>query len=167
MYSEGSTHRKGDRAVTETLAVLVRAGLSVLLPFGVEHRYDLVVDHDGVFVRIQCKSARLGTNGTLRFNTSSTSYGKRRRGSHGEADFFAVFFDVTDKVYFFPVQGTGTDKQLRIVPSRNGQCKGVKLASDYESDKMIPKIFAHVAQQVEHSLDKGEVVSSTLTVGTK
>jgi hypothetical protein len=39
----------------------VRRGYSVLLPFGVNQRYDLVLDLDGRFVRAQCKTGRPGT----------------------------------------------------------------------------------------------------------
>ena len=41
------------------LAALLRARKIVLRPFGDNQRYDLVVDEDGTFVRIQCKTARL------------------------------------------------------------------------------------------------------------
>jgi hypothetical protein len=38
---------------------LVRMGHRVLLPFGTNQRYDMVVELDGRFLRCQCKTGRL------------------------------------------------------------------------------------------------------------
>jgi hypothetical protein len=48
------TKRKGDAAEAHVLAALVGAGLTVLVPWGDNARYDLVVDCAGRFIRIQC-----------------------------------------------------------------------------------------------------------------
>lgn len=37
------------------LARLVQAGKMVLVPFGENQRYDLLIDEGDVFVRVQCK----------------------------------------------------------------------------------------------------------------
>jgi len=49
----------GTRTEAVVLAELVKRGYRVLLPFGHNHRYDLVLDVEGRFVRVQCKTGRL------------------------------------------------------------------------------------------------------------
>jgi PD-(D/E)XK endonuclease len=48
----------GQRTEARILAYLVAHGYGVLLPFGVNQRYDLVLDLNGRFVRAQCKTGR-------------------------------------------------------------------------------------------------------------
>ncbi|HEY7150455.1 MAG TPA: group I intron-associated PD-(D/E)XK endonuclease [Solirubrobacterales bacterium] len=47
----------GQRTEAAILSDLVRRGYSVLLPFGVNQRYDLLLDLGEKFVRVQCKRA--------------------------------------------------------------------------------------------------------------
>ena len=51
---------------------LVRRGFTVLLPFGVNQRYDLVLDVGGEFIRGQCKTGRL-RQGSVVFSTAQRS----------------------------------------------------------------------------------------------
>jgi hypothetical protein len=55
---------------------LLKRGLHVLLPHGFNRRYDLVLDLNDRFVRVQCKSARL-MNGAVGFNAVSTRSNRR------------------------------------------------------------------------------------------
>jgi len=48
---------RGNAAEAAILAALVRRGHEVLLPFGSGQPYDLVVDLQGAFLRVQCKRA--------------------------------------------------------------------------------------------------------------
>jgi hypothetical protein len=50
---------------------LVRAGYLVSIPFGEDHRYDLVVEKDGILSRVQVKTGRL-RNGVVMFNCYSS-----------------------------------------------------------------------------------------------
>jgi hypothetical protein len=78
----------GQRTEAAILSELVRRGYSVLLPFGVNQRYDLVLDLDGKFVRAQCKTGRL-RNGVVFFSTKSVQSNTRRaviRNYDGDAD---------------------------------------------------------------------------------
>ncbi len=71
MATPRDTSAIGDTCEAMVLAAALKAGRTVLLPFGNRHRYDLVIeDRHGHFQRVQCKSARL-IKGAIRFNTSS------------------------------------------------------------------------------------------------
>jgi hypothetical protein len=97
----------GDRSTLAVMLALYDAGYEVLLPFGENTRYDLVID-DGVRLdRVQCKTGRL-RKGAVRFRTTS-SYAHhpnpkiRSRNYLGEADYFAVYCPETGGVYLIPV----------------------------------------------------------------
>ncbi|MDB4278124.1 group I intron-associated PD-(D/E)XK endonuclease [Deltaproteobacteria bacterium] len=124
----------GERSEGQILARLLLAGKVVLQPFGDNQRYDLVIDEDGTFVRIQCKTGRL-REGAVRFNTCSNHghRGKESRTYHGQADLFGVFCPDNNKVYLVPVKEMpGYEGALRTVPTKNGQTKGIRFASKYE-----------------------------------
>ena len=52
------TKRKGNRCEAHVLAALTEADLNVLVPWGDNARYDLVVEIGSTFLRIQCKAGR-------------------------------------------------------------------------------------------------------------
>ena len=61
----------GHRSEAAIWGRLVRHGYAVLLPCGVNQRYDLVIDDPKAFLRVQCKTGRL-KKGVIEFSTCST-----------------------------------------------------------------------------------------------
>jgi PD-(D/E)XK nuclease superfamily protein len=91
----------GDRACAMVLARLLEVFDTVLLPFGENQRYDLVVDTGNELMRVQCKTGRL-REGTVRFaacsNTYHHPYPEKRfhsRNYVGGADLFGVYCPTT------------------------------------------------------------------------
>jgi hypothetical protein len=125
----------GERTEATILAELVRRGHRVLIPFGTNHRYDMVIELEGTFIRIQRKTGRL-RQGAVRFNTMSVQSNTRRhltRTYKGEADVFLVYCPDTNRIYAVPVADTPTcHMDLRVDPPRNCQVRGVRWAKDYE-----------------------------------
>jgi hypothetical protein len=133
---EGSDHTVDVGLRTEAIITsdLLRRGMRVLLPCGFNHRCDLVIDMDGVFVRAQCKTGRL-RGGAIHFNSQSVRCDMTqatRRGYLGDADIFLVYCPGTKGIYAVPV-GDASLRQmtLRVEPAANSQVKGVRWASDY------------------------------------
>lgn len=125
----------GQRTEAIILAELVKRGYRVLLPFGVNHRYDMVIhNEDGTFTRVQCKTGCL-RNGAISFQArsvqSNTKAAKTRRYD-GEADIFLVYCPDTDKVYRLEVAESGVSPMLRVHSPKNGQSARVRWAADYE-----------------------------------
>jgi hypothetical protein len=116
---------------------LLRRGLHVLLPHGFNRRYDLVLDLDDRFLRVQCKSARL-TNGAVCFNTVSTRSNRRstlRRSYVGEIEYFMAYCPSTDEIYAVPIEEAPLySVTLRVTPSANNQTSKVRMAHDYLLD---------------------------------
>jgi hypothetical protein len=128
----------GDRSTLATMLALHEAGYAVLLPFGENTRYDLVVDDGTSLLRVQCKTGRL-RGGAVVFAPVS-SYGHHRnpatarRDYRGQIDYFAVYCPETGGVYLVPIEDvpTRTSAALRVEPARNNQRRHIRNASDYE-----------------------------------
>jgi hypothetical protein len=128
----------GDRSTLAIILALRDKGYGVLLPFGENTRYDLVIDNDGAFSRVQCKTGRL-RDGSIRFAVCS-SYGHHRnpstarRSYAGQIDSFAVYCPETGGVYLIPLADlpSRSSAHLRFHPPSNNQRKRVRYAADYE-----------------------------------
>lgn len=125
----------GQRGEAAILSELVKHGYRVLLPFGVNQRYDLVIDCEGRFLRAQCKTGRL-RDGVVRFSAQSIQSNTRHtkaRSYVGEVDLFIVYCAENDRVYVVPADEVpNRGMHLRIDPPRNRQNKRVRWAKDYE-----------------------------------
>jgi PD-(D/E)XK endonuclease len=125
----------GLRTEAAILAELTRRGYQVLVPFGVNQRYDLVLDLDGRFLRVQCKTGRL-KRGVITFSTRSVRVNTQRiyyRNYVGEVELFLVYCPETDQIYAVPVDDApATLGCLRVDPTQNGQEQLIRWARDYE-----------------------------------
>jgi hypothetical protein len=131
----------GERAQGAIVAEVVKYGYTVLIPFGEAHRYDMVIEKKGQFLRLQCKAGRY-SNGGINFNTCSSNwYNKtRKRYTREEIDYFAVYCEYTEKVYLVPVEEVGgVGGTLRVEPPANNQTKGVRWAEDFEIKKVMER----------------------------
>src|SRR5579859_4200387 len=132
----------GERSQAHITARLLDVGYGVLLPFGDNGRYDLVIENaDGQFYRIQCKTGWLENDGDyIEFATASTYYhtkagrtGYGRKDYRGQVDYFAVYCPDTKGTYLVPIDNLPTTSAvLRLTPTGNGQEKNVRWAKDYE-----------------------------------
>ena len=114
------TSQKGLMSHTAILNRLVQLGFEVLLPWADHLGYDMAyyvteehrsfgffVHRESHLVRVQCKTARLISDGQcLEFNTLSNMSAKRgnkRVGYKGKAEYFAAYSPDTGKVYMVSV----------------------------------------------------------------
>lgn len=129
----------GERAQAQIAAAVMEYGYTILIPFGEGRRYDMVMEKDNHFYRLQCKAGRY-KDGVVVFNTCSVHWWARTKRSYTkeEIDFFAVYCRFTGKSYLVPVEDVGTTLgSLRVEPTANNQQKGVRWAEDYEVGKML------------------------------
>lgn len=125
----------GNIAESQVIAALIKKGKKVLLPFGDNERYDLVIEENGKFKRVQTKSGKL-KNGVISFATKSTnringkSVGKNYTG---QIEFFAIYCLETNKVYLISIDETREGScYLRVNCPKNNQKKHIKYAKKYE-----------------------------------
>jgi hypothetical protein len=130
-----NTVRIGDLTQSRVMVALLRLGRTVLLPFGDNARYDLVVEADGQFSRVQCKTGRI-SGGAVVFPVASSQYhrGGKRRDYRGQIDAFGVFCPDNDKVYIIPIVELPLvrEAKLRLSRPRNSQSKGIRWARKFE-----------------------------------
>lgn len=133
-----TSNEKGARTEGAVLSVLLHTGYNVLVPFGVT-RYDLVIETDEGFRRVQCKTGRVTRGGSLEFNVCSTPPGGQCRNYDGEIDYFGVYLPERGQVYLIPaeaVAGLKREATFRLEPARNGQARGTRDAGQYLLDPM-------------------------------
>jgi hypothetical protein len=112
----------GDIAQSQLLAALLRRGQKVLIPFGDNSRYDLVVEENGRFTRIQCKTGKIN-RGAVVFAVASSQYhrGGKRQSYQGQVDAFGVFCPDNQRTYIIPIGDLPLvrEAKLRLTPPRN------------------------------------------------
>ncbi len=125
----------GLRTEGAILFELNRLGYDVLVPFGFNQRYDLVIDCDGRLLKVQCKTGRL-RDGVVQFSARSIQSNTRRtrvRDYSGQVDLFMVYCPETEGVYAIPAEDVpNSGMYLRVDSPRNRQTKRVRWAKEYE-----------------------------------
>jgi hypothetical protein len=138
---------KGDMAELIVAADLVKRGYRVAFPFGEDCDFDLLfwragerklervqvkyTKSDGYVVPVRCKSHSL-TKGKIKAT---------KRYTAETVDWMAVYDATTDRCFYVPAieLGTGRDEiSLRLLPTRNNQRVGVRMADQY----LLPTIRA-------------------------
>jgi hypothetical protein len=128
----------GDRSTLAIMTALRGAGYAVLVPFGENTRYDLVIDDGAKLGRIQCKTGRLRKGAVIFRACSSYAHHPNpkvvRRDYLGEIDYFAVYCPETAGVYLVPLTDAAlrTQGSLRVEAARNGQRRRIRSAADYQ-----------------------------------
>ncbi len=125
----------GDIAELAVMTALVRAGYRICVPFGENHRYDLIADGYGKLLRVQVKNGNL-RKGAIRVPCSSSHShrgGPACRRYTGEIDAFGVYCPQRSEVYLVPIEDVELlfRVQLRVEPTRNGQVKKLRWARQY------------------------------------
>ena len=124
----------GERREGVILGRLLELGRTVLLPFGNNQRYDLVVDSGrGAFIRGQCKTGRY-RNGVVTFASCSTNgFTGKSQTYKDQADVFWIYCPELRKVYEVPVEAVGVKRgYLRVDAPRSRQKCMIRWARDYE-----------------------------------
>ena len=128
------TKDKGDLGIAKTYADLVQHGFLVLFPATEHAEFDLVAYASGTFHRIQVKY-RSASTGSV--SVQFRSVWADRHGTHMKAsdksqvDVLGIYCPETDECYYLRPGDHGRSVTLRMTPPRNGQEKGVRLASDF------------------------------------
>lgn len=125
----------GMRSEAAILLRFIELGYDVLVPHGVNHRYDFVLDQGDRFLRVQCKTGRL-RNGAIEFSAQSIRSNTKEiltRSYIGEVDYFAVYCRATDGVFMIPCDAsTPRHLTLRLVPTANNQGMKIRWAAQHE-----------------------------------
>lgn len=140
MKNKMNSKQKGNITELETMLAFAKLGYNVLTPYGDCERYDFVVDVNGEFIKIQAKTSRTEDDGASFVFSGRSCHRKDGKIVHHqytseEIDYFVTTFN--GKCYLIPVGECGADKRLRILPTKNGQVRGITWAKDYELEEVV------------------------------
>lgn len=131
----------GQRSETAILAAFVERAFEVWLPWGTNHRADMLLEGRDRLLRIQCKTGRL-RNGVIEFRPVSVRSNTRitvTRNYIGEVDYFAIYCPATKGVYMVPCdETTRSSVALRLRPTANCQGKRIRWAEEYALERFSP-----------------------------
>lgn len=135
----------GNITEIESMLAFLKLGYNVLTPYGDCERYDFVVEINGKFIKVQAKTSKTEDDGASFKFSCRSSHRKEGKIIHHtytktEIDYFVTTFN--GKVYLIPVDDCGADKRLRILPTKQGQVRGVTWAKEYELEEVIKKLKA-------------------------
>jgi len=136
-----NTKIKGNKAEAVIMSQFVRNNIPVLLPFGDNEKYDLVIELNNQFKSVQIKYGRYESNCVAadirhRIGVKRIDY----ETYFDKVDFIAIWCETNDKSYLLPLQefGNKTQVRLRLNPPINNSCiSTVCWARDYEFDLVL------------------------------
>jgi hypothetical protein len=125
----------GDFSELSVIYALAQNGYLVSVPFGENHRYDVIADDGERLLRVQIKTGRVRA-GALEFNCySSHSHrgGPSCRGYSGEIDAFGVYAPAINAAFLVRVSEIDQRMRcyLRLEPPKNNQVKKLRWARDF------------------------------------
>lgn len=138
-----STHFIGEITEQQVALEFLKLGYLVSKPLVQSSKYDFVVDINHKLYKIQVKTGTLKENAYIEFATSTSHTNTKGTinltYSEDDVDFFATMYE--GECYLIPIQNCGKRAQrLRIVPTKNGQTKGVTFAKDYHLKATIDRL---------------------------
>lgn len=127
------------------LSEFIKYNITVLQPFGDNERYDLVIEVNSKFYRIQCKTAKLNENkGTIKLPCCSSAYhrGGKKQDYFNSIDYFAYYCPQNNKCYILPIEeASSSDSFLRITEPLNNQKKSIRYEKNYLFENQIKSIL--------------------------
>jgi hypothetical protein len=131
---QDNSKHTGDCSVLMIKARLALKKYVVLEPYGDNQRYDLVIENDGKFERVQCKTG-VFKNNRVSFSLRSIFISKKKpvvRTYHGQIEYFGVFCKELDKCYLVPISKTGRNAFTMCIRPEDIRNNRGHYAKDYE-----------------------------------
>ena len=132
---------KGLTTELQCQTYFTQKGYNVSVPLGEDCRYDLIVDIEGILIRVQVKTCSIHSTGikipchSTQVNTQTT---KQKSYNKEQIDYFATYYN--NNCYLIKVEECSTDKTLSFENKRVNQ-HSVSFIEDYLADKQIEKIL--------------------------
>lgn len=153
-YFVEQTKQKGDISEAKCLLEFQKRGIPVLIPWGDKERYDLVIELNGSFYRVQVKTANECRSGAVMCYTRSShdhTTHKRYYKYQNQVDFFFFYNFQLDKCALVPMSVVGDKSSicLRVDAPKRNQTKNIKYFDDFSIDKTLCVETLHETSQVE------------------
>lgn len=117
-----NTKEKGELSQLNLELKLLQRGYTILEPFGDSQRYDFVVEKDGKFERIQCKTGRL-RGGSVVFSSCSSNHRNGKKYPYAnQIEYFGIYCPDLDSCYLIPEKSVTNKDTCRLrvdMPRKN------------------------------------------------
>lgn len=143
MYKNSS--ETGNIGETMALSEFARRRIPVLIPFGQNVPYDLVIQINNKFYKIQCKTTgKVVDQDKMIFSICRTNgfTGVHSQYSKEEIDFFFLHCIENGYCGIVPIDQVKSKREftLRLRAPKNKQFKNIKMANNFLIDSQIEKI---------------------------
>ena len=135
------TRVKGELTELKCQLFCLEKGYVISKPILDNARYDMVVDYNGKFYRIQIKTSRWmseeheGFVFNCKSQHSVAGGNKIMKYSPDEIDFFMTEFE--NEYYLIPCDKARSEMKLRFKPTKNNQDNRAFFAKDYKFEEVI------------------------------
>ena len=141
--NELNSHFRGEITEQQVAIEFLKLGYLVSKPLVQSSRYDFVVDINHKLYKVQVKTGTLKEESYIEFATSTSHTNTKGTVnltySADDVDYFATMYE--GQCYLIPQNVCGTRNQrLRLVPTKNGQTKGITFAKDYLLKDVIERL---------------------------
>ena len=136
-----SSHFIGEITEQQVAIEFLKLGILVSKPLVQSSRYDFIIDVNHYLYKVQVKTSTPKENNAYIQFATSTSHTNTQGTlnltySEEDVDFFATMYE--NQCYLIPQKECGKRNQrLRLVPTLNGQTKGIMFAKDYHLEDVI------------------------------
>lgn len=135
-----SSHFIGEITEQEVALEFLKRGILLSKPLVQSSRYDFIADINHKLYKIQVKTGTLKEDSYIEFATSTSHTNTQGTlnisYSENDVDFFATMHE--GQCYSIPYEVCGKRAQrLRLIPTKNGQTKGITFAKEYTIDTIL------------------------------
>lgn len=135
-----SSHFIGEITEQEVALEFLKRGILLSKPLVQSSRYDFIADINHKLYKIQVKTGTLKEDSYIEFATSTSHTNTQGTlnisYSENDVDFFATMHE--GQCYLIPYEVCGKRAQrLRLIPTKNGQTKGITFAKEYTIDTIL------------------------------
>ena len=128
----------GDITELKCQVFLIEQGWNVLIPIGNHQKYDLVIEKNGKFYKIQVKHAmaieEVGFLVRTKYEVRENGGVRKKTYSAEDVDYFMTEFN--NKFYMFPVFGTTETKFWTVATKLSTQ----KQAKDFKAEDILSQL---------------------------
>lgn len=144
-----NTKYLGNLTELQCITRFYELGYPVSIPYGDSEKYDMVIDVNSKLYRLQCKHANvhINENNIVAFITIKTTWQsgytknnswKKNKYTKEDCDYFVTYYE--GKNYLIPVEECSNEKTLRILPTKNGQTKGINFLKDFVDEEVLKNL---------------------------
>ena len=131
---------KGNISELTLIKDLLRNDIKTFTPYGDAQHYDLIIENNDKFSRIQVKTGTSNKDGSISFPPFRTCKGEYK-SYEGDIEYFGIFCPENNKSYLIPIESVGYDNNFSIF----------RIGKD-DQEKFIIEVSSHINYKKNKSI---------------